>query len=139
MLEATPEQLEQFKAAFSIYEASMGTENAEYRKEAAELIKAIQENHSNIRARSHKFAKDANKLKNKNKTNRSKKLKDIPDFEAVNASFKTDIRSATKDIKNIRKQLNELKVKYGMSTKTGRECWQEAYKLDMEYLRNKAN
>jgi hypothetical protein len=135
MLEASLEQASQFKETFDIYQAMNGTENAEYRKEAAELIKTIREAKAVVKDRNSKFAKDSGKL-HKKQTN--KKLKEIKQFNSEADTFKVDIKTINKDIRKSRKELNKLKEKYGVSTKTIYECWKEAYDLDMKYLKEKA-
>ena len=135
MLEANLEQAAQFKATYNIYQAMNGTENAEYRKEAAELIENIRAAKRNVKDRNSEFAKDAGKL-HKKQTN--KKLKEIKQFNSEADTFKVDIKTINKDIRKSRKELNKLKEKYGVSTKTIYECWKEAYDLDMKYLRDKA-
>ncbi len=116
-----------------------GKANAEYRKEAAELLETIRSAQHNVKDRNVKFAKDASQLVTLNKAKKkSKKLRDIPEFSTAALAFKQEVKDMTKDVKQARKQLNKVKEKYGISTKTVYECWKEAYDLDMKYLKEKA-
>lgn len=143
-LTATPEQLRQYMATNDIYQAMNGTENEEYRKEAAELLKTIHDAKKSVKDRNNKFAKRTETHKNRNAKKLDKltegkpmKLREMPEFVAEVDTFKQDIKAINKNIRKARKELNKIKEKYGVSTKTVYECWLEAYKLDMEYLKNK--
>ena len=142
LLTAEPGQLNQYMTTNNIYQAMNGTENEEYRKEAAELIETIRKAKSRVKGRNSKFAKTAAKHRDPIKADKLKagkpiKLRELPEFVAEVDTFKQDIKAINKDIRKARKELNKIKEKYGISTKTVYECWLEAYKLDMEYLKNK--
>lgn len=142
LLTAEPEQLNQYKATNDIYQAMNGTENEEYRKEAAELLETIRKAKSRVKGRNNKFARAITKHKDLNKPDIMKlgepmKLREKPEFVEEVDTLKQDIKTINKSIRKARKELNKIKEKYGVSTKTVYECWREAYNLDMEYLKNK--
>lgn len=144
LLTAEPEQLNQYKATNDIYQAMNGTENEEYRKEAAELLETIRKAKSRVKGRNNKFAKAITKHKDQNKPDIMKldepmKLREKSEFVEEVDTLKQDIKTINKSIRKARKELNKIKEKYGVSTKTVYECWREAYNLDMEYLKNKNN
>ncbi len=142
LLTAEPGQLNQYMTTNNIYQAMNGTENEEYRKEAAELIETIRKAKSRVKGRNSKFAKTPAKHRDTMKADILKagkpvKLREMPEFVEEVDTFKQDIKAINKSIRKARKELNKIKEKYGVSTKTVYECWLEAYKLDMEYLKNK--
>ena len=136
-LEATPEELEQYRITAALYdELDKAFTNEEYLKEAAPLREQLLKAKEDIRLNRHEISKLERGMDKQKRSKLSRKDQDA--FDNKRNSYRSNARSIKDNNKAVRAQLDELKTKFGITTKSKYQIWKEAYDLDMNYIKNRS-
>lgn len=137
LLEATLEEAVQYRVTAALYdELDKAFTNEEYLKQAAPLREQLLKAKSDIRAHRHEISKLDRDIKKRGRAKIAKK--ELTELDGNRNNRVMDAKRMKADSKALRQELDSLKQKFGITTKSKYQIWKEAYDLDMKYVKEKA-